>query len=100
MRNRNGRADVFSALYLSRWIEKSFKDRIQGIQNEIDECIEGIQRLMNSTCTKILNIGSDEIISINDTAHMVADIAGYKIKLKHISGPTGVRGTAPACDSV
>jgi nucleoside-diphosphate-sugar epimerase len=39
-----------------------------------------------------LNLGSDEMVSINQLAHMVADIAGIDITIKHIDGPMGVRG--------
>jgi GDP-D-mannose 3', 5'-epimerase len=58
----------------------------------IDECLEGIRRLMDSEFTGPCNIGSDEIISINDLVAMVARIAGKEITIKHISGPLGVRG--------
>jgi len=58
----------------------------------IDECLEGLEVLMNSDCTDVVNLGSDEMISINDLAYMVADIAGYNILLKHIDGPLGVMG--------
>ncbi len=58
----------------------------------IDECLEGIRKLIQSDFTGPVNIGSDEMISINDLALMVADISGKKIKLKHIKGPLGVRG--------
>ena len=58
----------------------------------IDECLEGVRRLMNSEFTGPVNIGSEEMISINNLAYMVADIAGKKIKLKHVPGPLGVRG--------
>lgn len=58
----------------------------------IDDCIEGVRRLMNSGCSEPLNIGSDEMISINDLAMMVADIADKEIQLNHIPGPLGVRG--------
>jgi len=58
----------------------------------IDECIEGVRRLMESEFTGPVNIGSDEMISINDLAKMVAEIAGKQITLKHIEGPQGVRG--------
>jgi len=58
----------------------------------IDECIEGVRRLMQSDFTGPVNIGSDEIISINDLALMVAKIAEKEISLKHIEGPQGVRG--------
>jgi nucleoside-diphosphate-sugar epimerase len=59
----------------------------------IDDCIEGIRRLMNSeTFHGPVNIGADQMISINDTVDLVAQIAGKTIRKKHIDGPTGVRG--------
>ena len=58
----------------------------------IDECLEGVRRLFNSDFTGPVNIGSDEIISINGLAEMAMDIAGKKLKIKHINGPLGVRG--------
>ena len=58
----------------------------------IDECLEGVRRLMNSNFTGPVNIGSEEMVSINQLAEMVMEIAGKKLKIKHISGPQGVRG--------
>ena len=59
----------------------------------IDDCIEGIRHLMNSeTFHGPVNIGADQMISINDTVDLVAQIAGKTIHKKHIDGPTGVRG--------
>lgn len=58
----------------------------------IDECLKGIKRLMESDFTGPVNIGSEEMISINGLAKMVADIAGIPIEIKHIEGPLGVRG--------
>ncbi len=58
----------------------------------IDECLEGVERLMNSDFTGPVNIGSDEMISINDLVHMVSSIAGKKVRLNHVPGPLGVRG--------
>lgn len=58
----------------------------------IDECIEGVRRLMKSDFIRPVNIGSDEMISINNLALMIAEIAGKEIKIKHIEGPQGVRG--------
>lgn len=58
----------------------------------IDECLEGVRRLMKSNFTGPVNIGSDEMISINDLAKMVMEIAGKKVKIKHVKGPLGVRG--------
>ena len=59
----------------------------------IDDCIEGVRHLMNSeTFHGPVNIGADQMISINDTVDLVASIAGKTIRKKHIDGPTGVRG--------
>ena len=58
----------------------------------IDECVEAVIRLMNSDFTGPVNIGSEEMISINDFAQMAIDISGKKLKINNITGPTGVRG--------
>ena len=58
----------------------------------IDECLEGVRRLMESDWTGPVNIGSDEMISINDLARMAMDIAGKKIEIKNVPGPLGVMG--------
>ena len=58
----------------------------------IDECLDGVRRLMESDVTGPLNIGSEEMISINDLALMIMDIAGTPIGIRNIPGPTGVRG--------
>jgi len=58
----------------------------------IDECIEGILRLMRSSFDGPVNIGSCELISINDLARMAFAISGKNLSMRHIQGPTGVRG--------
>ena len=58
----------------------------------IDDCVQGIYKLMQSDFYKPLNLGQDRLISINRLADLVANIAGIKITKKHISGPQGVRG--------
>lgn len=58
----------------------------------IDECLEAVRRLMASDFSGPVNIGSEEMISINDFARMVIGISGKKISIKNIPGPTGVRG--------
>lgn len=58
----------------------------------IDECLEGTIRLTRSTWTGPVNIGSEEMVTINQLADVVMRIAGKKLKKKHISGPLGVRG--------
>lgn len=58
----------------------------------VDDCVEGIYRLMNSGFSDPLNLGQDRLISINDLAHLVARIAGIEVRLRHVEGPMGVRG--------
>ena len=58
----------------------------------IDECVEATLRLMRSSWTGPVNIGSDEMVSINQLVDMVCEIAGNPVGKKHIPGPTGVRG--------
>lgn len=58
----------------------------------IDECIEGTLRLTRSQNAGPFNIGSDEMVSINQLAKMVMDIAGKKLEIEHVPGPLGVRG--------
>lgn len=58
----------------------------------VDECVEGILRLMESEFTGPVNIGSDEMVSINRLVEIVSEIAGKEINIKHIPGPLGVRG--------
>ena len=59
----------------------------------IDECIQGIRNLMDSDFTGPINIGSDEMVSINEFTDMVISISNKKnLKIKHIDGPQGIRG--------
>jgi GDP-D-mannose 3',5'-epimerase len=58
----------------------------------IDECLEGIVRLMRSSFTGPLNIGSEEMVTINKLAEMVIEISGKRLSITNVSGPTGVRG--------
>ncbi len=58
----------------------------------IDECLEGIDRLMRSTFTEPLNIGSEEMVTIDQLASMIIGISGKTLDVRHVSGPTGVRG--------
>src|SRR5216684_2179837 len=58
----------------------------------IEECIEGIRRLMDSEFPGPVNIGSDEMVTINHLAYLAMEIAGKKLSLRHIAGPLGVRG--------
>lgn len=58
----------------------------------VDECLEGTIRLLRSDFEGPVNIGSEEMITINGLAHMVADIAGKDVGVNNIPGPLGVRG--------
>lgn len=58
----------------------------------IDECLEAVRRLMNSDFTGPVNIGSEEMVSIDELVRIVSGIARKEIKIKHVPGPTGVRG--------
>lgn len=58
----------------------------------IDECVEGVRRLMESDFTGPVNIGSDEMVSINELAEITMDIAGKDLEIVHVPGPVGVRG--------
>ena len=58
----------------------------------VDDCVEGIHRLMRSDHHEPINLGSDVLISIAELARMVARIAGKRLELRHVAGPEGVRG--------
>jgi nucleoside-diphosphate-sugar epimerase len=59
----------------------------------IDDCVEGIWRLMRSDHTDPLNLGSEEMVTINELARLVIDISGKSdVWLRHVDGPQGVRG--------
>jgi GDP-D-mannose 3',5'-epimerase len=58
----------------------------------IDECLEGIVRLMRSSFIGPVNIGSEEMVTINRLADMVIEISGKHLSVNNISGPVGVRG--------
>ncbi len=58
----------------------------------IDECIEGTIRLMRSDWTGPVNIGSEEMVTINQLARMIMEIAGKELLIKHVPGPIGVKG--------
>jgi nucleoside-diphosphate-sugar epimerase len=58
----------------------------------IDDCITGIYKLMHSDYKQPLNLGQDRLVTINQLADIIAEIAGITIEKKHIAGPQGVRG--------
>ncbi len=58
----------------------------------VDECVEAVRRLVDSDFTGPVNIGSEEMISINNLARMIIEISGKDVTIKNIEGPIGVRG--------
>ena len=58
----------------------------------VDECIEGIRKLMESDVCGPLNLGSEEMVTINHLAEIIMDIARKPLPIRHIAGPLGVRG--------
>tara|TARA_R110000868_G_scaffold84885_1_gene239098 strand:- start:249 stop:1229 length:981 start_codon:yes stop_codon:yes gene_type:complete len=58
----------------------------------IDECIEGVRRLMESDCLEPVNIGSDEMVTINQLVDIACSIENKSLAKNHIDGPLGVRG--------
>ena len=59
----------------------------------IDDCVAGLHKLMKSDYCEPLNLGQDRMVSINQLADMIANIAGVHVNKKHIPGPQGVRGS-------
>mmetsp|Transcript_2550 Transcript_2550/g.5100 ORF Transcript_2550/g.5100 Transcript_2550/m.5100 type:complete len:375 (-) Transcript_2550:404-1528(-) len=58
----------------------------------IDDCVEGILRLTKSDFSEPVNLGSDEMVSMNDMADLILGFDGRALPIKHIPGPEGVRG--------
>jgi nucleoside-diphosphate-sugar epimerase len=58
----------------------------------IDECLDGVRRLMESNFGGPVNIGSEEMVTINGLAEMIMRVAGKRLTINHIPGPLGVRG--------
>jgi nucleoside-diphosphate-sugar epimerase len=58
----------------------------------IDECIDGIQRIMDSDCRIPVNLGSTRMISINNLVLLIAKLANKTVSIKNIAGPMGVMG--------
>ncbi|HEY7337651.1 MAG TPA: NAD-dependent epimerase/dehydratase family protein [Bryobacteraceae bacterium] len=58
----------------------------------IDECLEGVRRLMESDFPGPVNVGSDEMVTINGLVKMVREIAHKRLRIRHVDGPLGVRG--------
>ena len=67
----------------------------------IDDCIEGTKRLFESDCTHVLNIGSEEQVSINQMIDVIEGISNFKVKRKNLlDKPKGVRGRSSNNDLI
>jgi nucleoside-diphosphate-sugar epimerase len=58
----------------------------------VDDCIEGMYKLMRSEHAEPLNLGQDRLVSINELADIIARVAGVALVKRHVEGPQGVRG--------
>jgi nucleoside-diphosphate-sugar epimerase len=58
----------------------------------IDECIEGIHRIMESDINVPVNLGSERMISINDLVSLIASLTNKTVNINNIAGPVGVMG--------
>lgn len=58
----------------------------------VDACVDGIRRLMESDVQEPINVGSEEMVTINQLAAMTAELAGKRVQVRHVPGPLGVRG--------
>ena len=58
----------------------------------IEDCLEGIHRLMRSDFSAPVNLGTEEMVTINQLADLIAGIAGISLRKQHVPGPQGVRG--------
>jgi nucleoside-diphosphate-sugar epimerase len=58
----------------------------------VDDCIEAVRRLMESDFHGPVNVGSEEMVTINRLAEIIMEIAGKKLTIRHVDGPQGVRG--------
>lgn len=58
----------------------------------VDECLEGTTRLMRSDWSGPVNIGSEEMVSIDELVRLIMSISGKNLELRHVTGPEGVRG--------
>jgi nucleoside-diphosphate-sugar epimerase len=58
----------------------------------VEECVDGVRRMMESSVPGPLNVGSEEMVSINELAKIIMDIAGKPLSINNVPGPLGVRG--------
>ena len=98
---QGGREKAPAALCRKVAVAKLTGDRVieiwgDGLQTRsfcyIDDCVEGLHRLMRSDHPEPLNLGQDRMVSIDELADIIAEIAGHEIEKVHVPGPQGVRG--------
>ena len=58
----------------------------------VDDCVEGIYRLMHSDYREPLNLGTERMVTINELAAIITEVAGKNLTVEHVEGPQGVRG--------
>jgi nucleoside-diphosphate-sugar epimerase len=58
----------------------------------IDDCLDAVSRLMRSDCAQPVNVGSDQMLSLNELAAMIMEVADRKLSIVNVPGPLGVRG--------
>ncbi|HEY5172183.1 MAG TPA: NAD-dependent epimerase/dehydratase family protein [Acidimicrobiia bacterium] len=58
----------------------------------VDDCVEGIYRLMHSDYREPLNLGTERMVTINELAAIITEVAGKTLTVEHVEGPQGVRG--------
>jgi nucleoside-diphosphate-sugar epimerase len=58
----------------------------------IDDCVTGLYKLMRSDYREPLNLGQDRMVTINELVDIICEVAGVRLRKKHIEGPQGVRG--------
>lgn len=58
----------------------------------VDDCVEGIYRIMNSDHSAPINLGTDRMVTINDLAEIIIGVSGKSLGIEHVDGPQGVRG--------
>jgi nucleoside-diphosphate-sugar epimerase len=59
----------------------------------VDDCVQGIYRLMESACREPLNLGSEELVTVSELARIAIEVSGKRdLRLRYVNGPQGVRG--------
>ena len=105
-----GREKAPAALCRKIIIAKKSKNKIIDVWGDgeqtrsfmfIDDCIKGTKKLFESSCREVLNIGSEEQVSINQMINMIEEISGYKVEKNYqLEKPKGVRGRSSNNDFV